>query len=153
MPDVKWSTVATADTAITGTVMNATASAAYKIGDAIDNRPVTLGSLYGDLELILSSAVTAGTGTPHVAVYLLPSMDAGTTYPTPPGGTAGLTPSNYMVGTIMANASAGFTAGHLRGIVLPPFHFKILIQNNLGVAFPSTNTSVLRLYRYREQAV
>jgi hypothetical protein len=40
-----------------------------------------------------------------------------------------------------------------RGLVLPPSLFKVMIQNNLGIAFPSTNTSVCSLYRYGEQSV
>jgi hypothetical protein len=153
MPAAKWGAV-TVDAAVpsgAGSPLNALANSAYALGSAIDNTPATLGAFYGDLEVVLSSSVSAGTGTPYIGVYLLPSLD-GTNYPTPPGGSAGATPASYFVGSILANASTGFTVGHLRGIVLPPFNFKILIQNVLGVALPATNTSTVKLYRYSEQA-
>lgn len=148
---VKWAAPVSA-TAVAGASMNALADAAYAMGAAIDNTVTSNGYLYGDLDLVLSGSVTAGANAPHVAVFLLPTLD-GTNYPTPPGGTAGATPGTYLVGTMHAQPSAGFTVGIIRGIVLPPFSFRIAIQNSLGVAFPSGTGSLCRLYRYYEQAV
>jgi hypothetical protein len=42
--------------------------------------------------------------------------------------------------------------GHLRGIILPPQSFKLMVNNVLGVAFPATSTSTCKLYRYNEQS-
>lgn len=148
----KWTPVNTPDTAVAGASMNALADAGFALGAAIDNTPATGTFLYGDLEIILSSAVTTGSGAPYIGVFVLPAMD-GTSYPNPPGGSAGATPASYQVGSIVANPSTGFTVGHLRGIVLPPYLFKIEIVNHLGVALPATSTSTCKLYRYGEQSV
>lgn len=148
----KWLTYNTADTAVASASLNALASGSYALGAAIDNTVTSNGFLYGDLELVLSSAITSGTGSPYVGVYLLPTMD-GTNYPTPPGGTAGATGFQYFVGSMATPASTSTQVLHLRGILLPPQSFKIMIQNVLGAALPSTNTSTCKLYRYGEQAV
>ncbi len=150
----KWLGYSAPDTVIVGTSLNALADGAYALGPVIDN--TGSGSpdlrLYGDFELILPSAVTAGSGSPYVGIYLLPAMD-GTNYPTPPGGSAGAAPASYLVGSILANPSASFTVGHYRGAPLSPCALKIMIQNKLGVAFPASNSISLKLYRYTEQAV
>ena len=150
MSTAKWTAYGAADTAIAGTSLNALANNAYALGSAIGNS--TDLKLYGDLEIVLSSSVTAGSGAPYVAVYLLPTMD-GTNYPTTGGGTsAGATAPQYLAGTIAPPASTGVTVLQLRGIVLPPTAFKVMIQNVLGAALPSTDTSTVKLYRYGEQA-
>jgi hypothetical protein len=63
-------------------------------------------------------------------------------------------PSTYFVGSILANASATFRRGFLRGIILPPFKFKLNIQHLLhgSTAFNSSGNT-LTLYRYNEQGV
>lgn len=154
---VKWGAVATADIAVPSANLNAlasgTAAANYVLGAAINNIPATLGALYGDFELNLSSAVTAGAGAPFLAVYIIPSLD-GTNYATTNGGTtAGPTSPNYLAGVILVPASTAVKVLQLRGIILPPSNFKVMINSQLGVALPSTNTSTARLYRYGEQAV
>lgn len=147
MSTFKWTGYNTADTAVAGTAMNALANAAYALGSAIDN---TAGLyLYGDLVLVLSSNVTPPAGSiPTVNVSLLPSPD-GTNYPNSGTGTTG----NMLVGVISSVPSVATSVLVLRGIVLPPALFKVQIQNNLGVAFPSTTTSTCKLYRFSEQAV
>lgn len=150
MPTAIFTAYQSADTAVAGSSMNALANGSWALGSAIDNS--TLRYPFGDIELVLSSAVSAGSGSPVVEVYLLPSADGGTTYPTPPGGSAGTTPAGYWVGNIIANASANFTSGLLQRVDLTPGFFRIEIRNQLGVAFPSTNTSTLKLYRYSLQS-
>lgn len=155
--NVKWSDVATSDVAIAGTSLNAIASgtsaANFVLGNIINNVPATMGALYGDFELNLSSAVTAGAGAPFLAVYLIPSLD-GTNYATTNGGiTAGPTSPNYLAGSILVPASVAVKVLLLRGIILPPSNFKLMINNQLGVALPAVNTNSARLYRYGEQAV
>lgn len=153
MSTFKWSAYNTADTAVAGSLMNALATGAYtQPGTAINN---TVGLyLYGDLSITLSSAVSVPSGgLPTISVWLLPSLDGGTTYPLPPGNAAAAPPANLLVGTMAMVPGVSTSSMVLRGIVLPPSFFKILIQNNLGVAFPSTSTSTCSLYRYYEQAV
>lgn len=144
-------------TGIAGTSLNGiasgTAAVNYVLGAAIDNTPASAGYFLADFELNLSSAVTAGTGSPFLAVYLIPSFD-GTNYATTNGGTtAGPTSAAYFVGSIVVPASTAAKVLQLRGFVLPPCNFKVMINNQLGVALPATTTSTCTLYRYSEQSV
>jgi hypothetical protein len=138
------------DTAIASTSLNALANGSYAIGtSAINNSPTdgtTVSYLKGDLTITLSSAVTTGSGTPYVTVWLLPAVD-GTNYPNPPGTTAGAAPSSNIRGTYTGVASTSTTTITVEGMDLPPYNFYVQVQNNLGIAFPSTNTSTCKLQR------
>jgi hypothetical protein len=147
---LEWTAYNTPDMAVAGSSMNTLTTASYALGADIDNS--TGAWTDADLLLVLSSAVTAGAGNPNVAVWLLPAVD-GTNYPSPPGGSAAAAPANLCVGSILVVPSVSTSVLVLRGITLPPSHFKILIQNNLGVSLPATNTSACSLYRYRLQSV
>ena len=109
------------------------------------------GKLYVDIELVMASGVTAGSGSPHVAVYIIPAPD-GTNAATPPGTSAAAAPASYLAGIIQANASASFSRGTLRGVVMPPGTFVCLIQNNLGVAFAASASNTVTAYTYGEEA-
>lgn len=150
MSTFKWTGYNTADTAVAGTSMNALANGAYAIGAAIDNTSGLF--MLGDLVIVLSGAVSVPAGSPTIGIWILPSPD-GTNYPTPPGGTAALGPANLYAGTIAMVPSVSSSVMIARGLVLPPSLFKVMIWNNLGIAFPSSTTSTCKLYRYNEQAV
>jgi hypothetical protein len=136
------------DTAVAGASMNALANGAYALGAAVNNTP-TDGSVISydmaDLTITLSSAVTAGSGTPGITVWILPAVD-GTNYPSPPGGTAGAAPL-YLSSSFTVVASVSTTTIVCPNIPIPPYNFKVMIQNNLGVAFPATSTSTCQLQR------
>lgn len=140
--------VNSSDTAVAGTSMNGLANGSYALGAAIDNRP-TAGSVVSydvaDIAIGLSSAVTAGSGTPNVVVWILPAVD-GTNYPSPPGGSAGAAPPGLSY-TFRQVASVSTQYIVLRDIPIPPYLFKVQIQNNLGVSFPATNTSTCQMFR------
>jgi hypothetical protein len=141
--------VLTLDTAVAGTSMNALANAGYALGAAINNTPTdgtTIAYDMADLTITLSSAVTAGAGTPYLTVWILPAID-GTNYPTPPGGSGAAAPGNLIGGTYQGVASVSTSTIVIRDIPIPPCNFKVLIQNNLGVALPATNTSTCQLSR------
>lgn len=151
----KWTSYGSPDTLMVGASMNALGLAAYassaqNSGAPIDN--TTTLALYMDIGLTLSSAVTCGSGAAFVSVWLIPSLDGGTSYPTPPGTSATAPPAGMLAGNIQAVAGASFTSGVLRGVVIPPGKYHTVMQNNLGVAFPSTGNTLLG-YRYGEQAV
>lgn len=137
------------DTAIAGTSLNALASGSYALGAAINNTPVD-GSVVSydlaDLTITLSSAVTTAAGAPNVSVWLLPAVDA-TNYPTPPGASAAAAPTSLMVGTYQGVASTSTSTIVITNIQIPPYNFEIMIQNNLGVTLPATNTSTCQLQR------
>lgn len=149
MANLKWSAYQTAITAITGTDLNSLADAGWVLGPEIDNG--TNLYLYGDLELVLSSAVTAGSGSPSVDIYLMPYKTTGAP-PNPPGTSAGAVPVSYFRGAIAANASASFTRGVFSGLVLPPGYYRIALQNNLGVALPASGNTC-QLHPYYETSV
>ena len=150
MSEFNWTAYGAGITLIAGTSMNALGNGSYALGAEIDNG--TDKDEYLDIVLKLNSAVAAGAGVPAVDVYLLPCPD-GTNYPTPPGGSAGATPTIYLAGSIPAIASANFTIGVLRGVILPPGKFKVEARNNLGVAFPASDLNELKGYKYSEQVV
>lgn len=133
----------TADTAVAGTSMNALAnSTGFAYGAEIDNST----DLYthGDLSLVLSSAVTS-VAPAYLAVYLIPNVDGNYV------ATTGNPGASYLVGTTAVTAGS-ITNIQVRGLVISQ-KFKIVLSNNLGVAFPSTNTSVCALRRYSLQSV
>ncbi len=140
--------VLTLDTAVAGASMNALTNGSYALGSAINNTP-TDGSVtsydMGDLTLTLSSAVTAGAGTPNLVVWILPAVD-GTNYPTPPGGSAAAGPPSLSY-TFQQVPSVSTSTIVCPNIPVPPCNFKVMIQNNLGVTLPATNTSTCQMQR------
>lgn len=138
----------TLDTAVAGTSLNALTNGSYALGSAIDNRPTvgtTVSYDMGDLTITLSSAVTTGAGTPNLIIFVLPAVDA-TNYPAPPGGSAAAAPLSLAY-TFQQIASTSTTTIVCPNIPIPPYLFKIQIQNNLGVTLPATNTSTCQLQR------
>lgn len=133
---------------VMSTELNALAAATGKaISSAIDNS--TNLDLFDDLELAVDfvSAPTAGT---VIEVYLLPSLDGGTTYP---DGDASILPqSSLFVGGFAVRAATAAQVMVLRGIALPPGWFKYLVQNTTNQAFPATG-SVLQRNSYQLQSV
>ena len=137
------------DTAIAGSSLNALTSGSYAMGAAINNTPTdgtTISYDLADFTMTFSSAITTGSGAPYLSIYLLPEVDA-TSYPTPPGATAGAAPANYLVGTYQGVASTSTSTISVLNLPIPPYNFKIMIQNNLGVTFPATNTSTCQVQR------
>jgi hypothetical protein len=139
-------------TTVLSTELNALAATTGKtISAAIDNyMPDTVtyqGDLFADLELAVDfvSAPTDGT---VVELYLLASIDGGTTYP---DGSTTVTPqsSNYVGGFAVRSTTAAQVRG-IRGIALPPGFYKLLVQNTTNQAFPATG-STLRMNTYQLQ--
>lgn len=150
MTTAGWTGYTTQSNLIAQASLNALANGSWISGSVVDLS--TPKPLYLDIDLVLSSAVSAGSGRPRVDIYLLPVLN-GTNAPSPPASTTAAIPDCYFVGSIVAVASANFTRGALRGVILPGNgKFVVGLQNNLGVAFPPTNTSALNGYYYGEQA-
>jgi hypothetical protein len=125
---------------VLSTGLNALAATTGKaISAAIDNS--VTGDLFDDLELSVTfaSAPTAGT---VVELYLLPSIDGGTTYP---DGSSSVTPqSSLYVGGFAVRAVTTAQVMVLRGVALPPGSFKYLVQNTTNQAFPATGSTLER---------
>lgn len=148
MATAKW-TAQTAQTMAT-TALNSLAAGAYS-GVLTEYDNSTGLYLYADIEVLLGADLTAAAGAPHIGVFLIPTLD-GTNYPNPPSGT-GAVPPTYFVGSILANASAAFRRGFLRGVVLPPTKFKLNLLHALhaSTAWNSTG-NVCTAYLYNEQS-
>jgi hypothetical protein len=108
--------------------------------------PPTL-DLFADLELAVDfvSAPTAGS---VVELYLLPSIDGGTTYP---DGSSSVTPqSSLFVGGFAVRGTSAAQIMVIRGIALPPGYYKYLVQNTTNQTFPAAG-SRLRQNTYQLQ--
>lgn len=123
------------------------ASTGKAISSAIDN--TTNLDLFDDLELAVTfgTAPTAGT---VIEVYLLPSIDGGTTYPD--GSTSVLPQASLFVGGFAVRAVTTAQVLTLRGVALPPGWYKYLLQNTTNRAFPASG-SVLERNPYQLQSV
>jgi hypothetical protein len=112
-----------------------------------DTQPQPTLSLFADLELAVDfvSAPTAGT---VVELYLLPSIDGGTTYP---DGSTSVTPQSslYVGGFAVRNTTAAQVMV-VRGVALPPGYYKYLLQNTTNQPFPASG-STLRQNVYQIQ--
>ena len=147
MATIKW-TARAAATTLASTEINALASGSYATGPEIDNG-TNLNQMM-DVDLILASAVTTGTGAPYVGIYLVPTLD-GTNYPTLPAATVE-PPAIYFAAAIPFTASTSFTRGSVVQVEIPPGKWKVLVRNVLGVAFPATGNLAYG-YQYNEQSV
>jgi hypothetical protein len=131
------------------TELNALGSSSGKaISAAIDNYvpdPVPYLDLFADLELAVDF-VTAPTAGTVVEVYLLPSIDGGTTYPD--GSTSILPQASLFVGGFAVRGTTAAQVMVLRGVALPPGYYKYLLQNTTNQAFPATG-STLRQNTYQ----
>jgi hypothetical protein len=138
-------------TTVLSTELNSLASSSGKaISSAINNSPTGDDpqlDLFTDLELAVDfvSAPTAGT---VIELYLLPSIDGGTTYPD--GSTSVLPQSSLYVGGFAVRAVTTAQIMLIRGVALPPGYYKYLVQNTTNQAFPSSG-STLRQNTYQLQ--
>jgi len=152
--NVKWGAVSVFDAIPTATLNSfpsGTAAANHALGGAIDNTPAVLGAMYGVLEIVLASFITAAANTsPYINVWLIPSFD-GTNYGTTNGSTGGAGPTQpgYFGGLITPPAGAPVKVMHVP-LVLPPSLFKVQINSQLGVAWPASGNTC-KLYAYGEQ--
>jgi hypothetical protein len=138
-------------TTVMSTELNALAATTGKaISSALDNSDAvaqpTL-NLFADLELAVDF-VTAPTAGTVVELYLLPSIDGGTTYPD--GSTSVLPQTSLYVGGFAVRNTTAAQVMVIRGVALPPGSYKYLLQNTTNQAFPASG-STLRQNTYQLQ--
>jgi hypothetical protein len=149
MADFLWDTPGTADTLATGASLNALADGSGVVGSEVDNSSdrKTMMDIWFKVD---TDRTSSGTDA-RVDFYLIPAPD-GTNYPDPPGSTAADITGTYYIGQISSvkrnNTVTNFTSGALRGVVIPPFKFKVVVFNELGVALPSNNNTICEGKRY-----
>lgn len=135
-------------TTVMSTELNALGSSSGKaISAAMDNTDNQ--DLFANLELTVTFASAPTVGT-VVELYLLPSLDGGTSYAD--GSTSVLPQSSLYVGGFAVRAITTVQRLHMRGVSLPPGFFKYLVQNTTNQAFPATG-STLEDNRYQLQSV
>lgn len=134
-----------------GSACNALANGAVAVSGVIDNTPATLGHAayeFGDIELVMSAAITSGSGSPYVQAVALRCLD-GTNY-----DQAGV--SNNQIFPVTGSVpepvfpSGSISVIYIKRVPLPATLFKIAILNETGVAFAATVTA--SLYRGEYQA-
>lgn len=131
------------DTAIASASISTLTTGSYAIGAAIDNRPTsgtTVSYDLGDLRIPISSATPTAGG--YITVWILPAVDGGTANYASPNAAAAA-PQNLVVGTYQA-VNAATTEVVVRDLSLPPYSFKVLIQNNLGVSITASANAQLQ---------
>ncbi|WP_428485933.1 hypothetical protein [Rhodopila sp.] len=126
------------------------ANGGYQLStSAIANTPTdgtTISYDMADLVIALSGGgITTGSGAPSVTVWILPAID-GSNYPNPPGATAQAAPVGLSY-TFQQVPGVATTLIACPNIPIPPYNFKVMIQNNLGVALPSSGSAVCALQR------
>jgi hypothetical protein len=134
---IKWATPATSANALT-TELNSLANAATSAASAaIDN--ATDKYLYMAVDVTLASLTPTAGG--YLAVYLLPAVD-GTNY-------SDITQSQ-LVATLALTTTASAKRVSLGNIPIPPFSFKLALENRSGVALGASG-NVLATRRYNEE--
>jgi hypothetical protein len=130
-------------TTVLSTELNALAATTGKaISAALNNGTVNPDwnlNLFADLELAVDF-VTGPTAGTVVELYLLPSIDDGTTYPD--GSTSILPQASLYVGGFAVRNTTAAQVMVLRGIPLPPGYYKYLVQNTTNQAFPATGSTL-----------
>jgi hypothetical protein len=133
------------DTAVAGSTLNGLTNGSLALGAAINNAPTdgsTISYDLGDISITLSSAVTTGSGTPNLVVYIIPEVD-GANYPSATAATV----SPNLGYTFQFPASQAQTTLVCMNIPIPPYNFKVALVNNLGATLPATNSSTCQMQR------
>ena len=145
-----WTAFSASVELIAGTALNALANGSWATGAAVTNASDKTELM--DVAIRLSAAVTPVGASNRIDVYLIPDADPddGTgVYATSRADVAADTPAQYKVGEIAGMVLAsGFRYGMLRGVIIPPGRFKIQIENNLGAALPTSDTSACEGFKY-----
>lgn len=117
----------------------ATTTTGRAVSAAIDNSSNL--DLFDVLELTVTFATAPTAGT-LVEVYLLISIDGGTTYS---DGSASVEPqSSLFVGGFTVRAVNTIQRLHLRDVPMQPGLFKYLVKNTTNQPFPATGTTLER---------
>ena len=145
MGTTKWEAPASTSTILT-TELNSLGDGANKLSGAISNDGASELYLYGDLELYIATTSTRASDA-RVEVYILIELD-GSNYSY--GGDSQDPAPSMHVGDFQFDAATAARYAHIRGVMLPPTDFKILLINEMGVAMASSGNT-LKLAKYNLQ--
>jgi hypothetical protein len=140
MPQTKWSTLGSIASAIT-TGLNSLAADARAISADLDNTSDR--QLYGDWELVVTYGVAPTSGG-YCSLYLIRSADD-TNFADGDASTA--PPGTAWVGNFPVRAVTTAQRVVLPRVLLPPGHYKAVLENKGGQAFAASgNTLKVRPY-------
>lgn len=151
MADHSWAAPTVTLTTYLSTTLNSLADDTLDLGAEINNE--TNLAQYMDIEIHLASINLSAESNPSVVIYLIESIDGGTTYDTAVDASSSdaAHPATDKVLTI-----CGFrlgTAGEVKNAIksrlsIPPGRFKLAVLNKTGQAFAaSDNTLKYRTYK------
>ena len=135
---VNWDAAAESGSAIIGTEANALAdNARTAVGTEYAN--ATNLNQYGWAELEVTFASSPTDDVPHCKLYMVRKVD-GTNYE---DGSASVVPSpDALVAAMHVQASTSAQRIVVGPFLLPPHDVKFLLENQTGVAFPATGSTV-----------
>jgi hypothetical protein len=139
--DVSSSTVTIASLS---SIANGGYSAPSNLVDNTTNSGAQKSFLRGYVRLGFSAALTAGTGSPSIVLYLHQARD-GSILPTPPGTSAIAPTPNAQQVIVQLTASATFQYIDFPAFDMDAFKYGFQVLNASGVAFSGTAT--MTLYR------
>jgi hypothetical protein len=142
MATIKWVYSGSLTTIFT-TELNSLANGSNKItGTALDNDSGL--DLYADFEFYIAAQASARSAGAYIPLYILPLVDASNpTY----GGDSLDPPGSMWVGSFLLDAATTARYTSIRGVLLPPFDFHVLVMNETGQAFASSGNT-LKYRRY-----
>lgn len=145
MATFKWATPASIAT-ILSSDLNSLGDGANAISASQSNDATGELYLYGDFEMYIAATSTRASDA-RIEMYFLIEID-GTNYSY--GGTSVDPAPNTHVGDFQFDATTSAQYTHLRGILLPPADFKVLLINEVGVALASSGNT-LKWVKYNLQ--
>lgn len=138
----KW-TAQSAQTTVLSTDLNSLSNAAYSAASsALDNTSNL--HQWAAAELVLASLTP--TGSPYIAVYLLPTQSS--VYPDGGGSTAPSAENLWCVFQLSTSTSAKNRV--IMGLPIPPANMKFVLYNGAGPALASSGNT-LKITTYTEQ--
>lgn len=139
MATINWASPESIQTALT-TELNSLGNGSFSsASSAIANSSGLY--LYIALELYLNTLTPTSGG--YVAVYLIPSIDGTNYIDTTP-------PANTLIATMDLNTANATKRRSALNIPIPPFDFKLMVENKAGVAFNSSSNT-LKYRRFSEE--
>lgn len=134
-------------TAITASVLNSIASGNAILSDIdIDNSSAL--DVYCDVSGAFGSLTS--TGFPYIGVYIYPLNQDGSTFGDGrfASSAAGPPPSSYWGGNINIPVATAAFEGTVRGLVIPPGHFKFVFYNFAGAALVGSGGNTIKYRTY-----
>lgn len=148
MATVKWASPDSVEDVLT-TELNSLSDGANKITTtAISNDQAAELDMYADFILSLAAQGSARSSGARVDLYILPQSD-GTNYPY--GGDSLDPDPGLLAGSFAFDAATTARVAVLRGILLPPMDFHVLVVNETGQALAASG-STLQMRRYNVES-